>query len=275
MGRKVDMPKVKVGDINIYYEVHGEGEPLVMITGVGGNLTRWFRNIPGLSKEYRVIVFDNRGMGRTDMPDIPYSMEMMADDTAGLMDAVGIDKAHLFGHSMGGMIAQCFSLRHRDRLICLMLGSTIPGGSSSAWGDNQLPINESTSNLSPEEQLRLRLTAVFSQRFIESNPDVMEEIIKNQLRYPIDPTTSSRQWDALMAHDAYDRLSEINVPTLVIHGSDDQIFLVKNGHIIASRIPGAELVIMEGVGHNIYTEAPEELNRILIDFMKRHSKSTT
>jgi len=252
----------------MYYEIHGEGEPLVMISGVGGNLTRWFRNIPRLSKEYQVIVFDNRGMGRTDMPDMPYSMEMMADDTAGLMDAIGIDKAHLFGHSTGGMIGQCFGLRHPDRLICLMLGSTIPGGPHSAWGKRESPINESTRSLSPEEQVRVGITAAFSQRFIENNPDVMEEIIKNQLRYPADPTAFGRQWDASIAHDAYDRLPEITTPTLVIHGSDDQILLVENGHIIASRIPGAELVIMEGVGHNIYSEAPEELNRIHIDFMK-------
>ncbi|HEY97129.1 MAG TPA: alpha/beta hydrolase [Dehalococcoidia bacterium] len=267
------MPKVKVGDINMYYEVHGEGEPLVLVTGVGGNLTRWFRSISGLSKEYQVIVFDNRGMGRTDIPDIPYSMEMMADDTVGLMDAVGIDKAYLFGHSMGGVIGQCFGLRHPDRLICLMLGSTIPGGHHSAWGNAQSPVTESNSNLSPEEQLRLKLTNVFSQRFIENNPDVMEEIIRNWLRYPIDPAAFGRQWDALMAYDAYDRLPEITAPTLVIHGSDDQILLAENGHTIASRIPGAELVIMEGVGHNIYSEAPEELNRILINFMKRHSTS--
>jgi pimeloyl-ACP methyl ester carboxylesterase len=122
------MPTAKVGDINIYYEIHGKGEPLVLIYGYVGHSGLWFRQIPTLSKKYRVIAFDNRGIGQSDKPDIPYTMAMMAADIAGLLDIIGIDAAHVFGISMGGMIAQHFALNYPQRVISLILGCTYCGG---------------------------------------------------------------------------------------------------------------------------------------------------
>jgi len=118
------MPTVKVGDINMYYEIHGEGEPLLLTAGGGMGLAGWARQTPEFSEKYRVIVFDNRGAGRTDAPDTPYSIEMMADDTAGLLDALGIEKAHILGLSMGGMIAQEFALKYPQRVKSLILATT-------------------------------------------------------------------------------------------------------------------------------------------------------
>ena len=106
------MATEKVGDLNIYYEVRGEGEPLLMISGYGDSSEVWFCQITGLCREYRVILFDNRGAGRSDKPDIPYTMQMFAQDTAGLLEALSIDTAHIYGVSMGGMIAQEFALRY-------------------------------------------------------------------------------------------------------------------------------------------------------------------
>ena len=114
------MPTVRVGDINMYYEIHGKGEPLLLIMGLGSDLTSWIFQIPEFSKKYRVIAFDNRGVGRSDAPDVPYSTAMMADDTTGLLDALGIERAHILGLSMGGFIAQELALKYPQRVKSLI-----------------------------------------------------------------------------------------------------------------------------------------------------------
>ena len=118
------MPTVRVGDINIYYEDHGKGEPLLLIEGWGTDLTCWQLQIPEFSTKYRVIAFDNRGTGRTDAPDQPYSFRLMADDAVGLLDALGIGKAHILGVSMGGCIAQEIAIEHPERTRSLILAAT-------------------------------------------------------------------------------------------------------------------------------------------------------
>jgi pimeloyl-ACP methyl ester carboxylesterase len=118
------MPTIKVGDISIYYEVHGEGEPLLLISGLGRDLTAWMFQTPEFSKKYRVIAFDNRGIGRTDAPDMPYSTEMMANDTVGLMNALSIEETHILGLSMGGQIAQYLAFKYPKRVRSLILADT-------------------------------------------------------------------------------------------------------------------------------------------------------
>ena len=268
------MATVKVNDINIYYEIHGEGPPLVLIMGLGGDLTRWYRILPILSREFRVITFDNRGAGRSDKPDIPYTMEMMADDIAGLLDVTGIEAAHVFGVSMGGMIAQHFGLRHPQRATSLILGCTRCGGAHSIADDagaSRLLNPERLRTMSAEERARELLPALWSQEFIDNNPDIVEEHIAITSKYPIDEASYTRQMQAANDHDTYERLPEINRPTLVITGEDDRLIPAENSRILASRIPGAELVILEGAGHGFHSQKNEETCKIITDFMKRHS----
>ncbi len=144
------MPTAKVGDINIYYESHGDGEALLLIMGYGQYSAHWATLIPPLSQEYRVISFDNRGTGRSDKPDIPYTMKMMADDAKGLLDAIGIDSAHVFGISMGGMIAQELALNYPDKVISLILGCTLCGGTKAI-----LPTPEALAFLLSPEMAKL------------------------------------------------------------------------------------------------------------------------
>jgi len=115
------MPTIKVNDINMYYEIHGQGEPLLLIMGMGADLSVWGDNIQWLAEKYQVIAFDNRGAGRTDKPDIPYSIEMMAEDTIGLMDWLNIKRAHIIGASMGSLIAQRIAAYHSERVKSLIL----------------------------------------------------------------------------------------------------------------------------------------------------------
>ncbi len=271
------MPTVKVGDINIYYETHGEGEPLVLIMGYGGHIGWWFRQIPGLSQEYRVVAFDNRGTGRSDKPDIPYTMEMMADDVAGLIDAIGIDAAHIYGVSMGGMIAQEFALRYPEKVTSLILGCTMCGGTHTVMPDAEVITLlfdvERMAQLTPEEAIREQLPFVLRQEFMDDNPDMIEQFVTKVVEYPTPIHGYHRQTEAIMGHDTYDRLPDIKVPTLVISGDTDRIVPVEDSRILASRIPDAELVILEKMRHGFFIEAADEANKIILDFMRKHRRS--
>ncbi len=268
------MPTVKVGDISIYYEVHGEGEPLLLIMGYGHNSGHWFSQIPGLSQEYGVIAFDNRGTGRSDKPDIPYTIEMMARDAAGLLEALGIDAAHIYGVSMGGMIAQEFALRHPDKVLSLVLGCTTPGGSNTILPDAEamdlLFDTERMKRLTPEQGARETLPFLCNQEFIDNNPDIVEQYVSKTVEHVTPLHGFMRQAEAIMKHDTYDRLPQIKAPTLVIAGTADRLVPVGNSRILASRIPNAELVILENMGHFFFMEALEEASKAILDFLGRH-----
>ncbi|MFQ5924834.1 MAG: alpha/beta fold hydrolase [Dehalococcoidia bacterium] len=270
------MPTVKVGDIGIYYEIHGEGEALVLIMGYGANSGEWFRQIPFLSREYRVVAFDNRGAGRSDKPDVPYTMPMLAQDIAGLLEALAIDVAHIYGVSMGGMIAQEFALCYPQRVISLILGCTLCGGTHTIMPDEEVMTvlfdMERMERLTSEEEARELLPFTLTQEFIDNNPDIVEQAIAKRLEYVTPPHGFVRQAEAIMGHDTYERLPQIKAPTLVIAGTGDRLIPVENSRILASRIPNAELVLFEGAGHGFLLEVEEEANKAVLDFLRRHPR---
>jgi pimeloyl-ACP methyl ester carboxylesterase len=269
---------VKAGDINIYYEVHGEGEPLVLIMGYGANSGQWFRQVPGLSQRYQIITFDNRGTGRSDKPDISYTMEMMAGDVAGLLDAIGIEDAHIYGISMGGMIAQHFALNYPEKVIGLILGCTMCGGEHSVTPDAEaiavLFDMERMQRLTPEEMEKEMVPFLFSQQFVDNNADIIEQFVARSIEYVTPFHGFTRQTEAIMGHNTYEHLPDIKTPALVLSGDADRIIPVENSRLIASRIPGAELIILEGMGHGFFIEAAEEANGIIMDFLGRHPYTT-
>jgi 3-oxoadipate enol-lactonase len=271
---EAEMPKVKVGDTSIYYESHGKGEPLVLIPGAGSTSSGSARQIPVFTKQYRVIVYDLRGTGQSEAPDVPYTLETLADDLAGLLSAIDIDKAHLMGASMGGMIAQYFALRHPDKTKSLILAC------SKCGGPHEIPVDAEIMDywmhpkqLSPENSIRESLRFTMSQEFIEKNPDIINQIIKQALESPPpynSPQSAMLQIQALLQNNTYDRLPEIKAPTLVIHGDADRMSPVGNAKILASRIPNAELVILPKMGHAFTIEAFDESNRIMLKFLKKY-----
>jgi len=270
------MSTAKVGDINIYYETHGKGEPLVLIYGYAGHSGLWFRQISALSKKYQVIAFDNRGVGRSEKPDAPYTMAMMAGDVAGLLDVIGVDTAHIFGISMGGMIAQHFALSHPQRVISLILGCTTCGGVHSILAKPEALAAffdfERMKKMTLEEVVRQLIPFLFSQEFIEKNPDIVEERVAKSLEYPTPMHGVTRQAGAIMGQNTYELLPEIKLPTLVIAGDNDRLIPVENSRLLASRIPKAELVIIKGAGHEFFIEDAEEANKIVLGFLERHKK---
>jgi 3-oxoadipate enol-lactonase len=265
------MPIVKASDINIYYEIHGEGEPLLMIQGYAQYSGHWTTLIPPFSKEYRVVIFDNRGTGRSDKPAPPYTMKMMAADVKGLLDAIGIKKANVFGVSMGGMIAQEFALTYPDEVINLVLGCTNCGGKQSVRSTPEalaFLFSPEMAKLSVAERARETAPWLWSKEFIAKYPEAVDAYVDITVKYPTPTQGYAGHGQAIAGHDTYDRLPEIKVPTLVIAGDADRIIPPDNSKIIASRIPGAELVMIPNAGHG-FTESPQATTAIL-DFLKRH-----
>jgi 3-oxoadipate enol-lactonase len=265
------VPKVKVNDIQLYHEVHGQGEPLVLIMGLGANTNGWDMQIPTFSREFQVIAFDNRGSGRSDKPTTPYSMRLFADDTAGLMDALGIASAYVYGQSMGGLIAQELALSYPQRVRMLVLGSTSCGGQQAIPAlPEHLTLMAALNTLSVEEAAEKGLPLMYSEEFIarKRRELIARALAEAELRPPLD--AFARQVQAAVRYDAYDRLPEIRCPALIISGSDDKIVPAENSRILAERIPNAELVVLAKAGHGYLVECAEESNAIVIDFLRRH-----
>jgi pimeloyl-ACP methyl ester carboxylesterase len=276
------MPKAKVGDINIHYEIQGKGETILMIPALAvGSSTCFFRQIPGLARQYRVIAIDNRGSGLSDKPDFPYSMEMMADDAVGLLNNLGVGMTHIYGLSMGGMIAQHLALRHPGMVASVILISTSCGGKHVVPSDQEYVATLFSADRTAEERLRGRfhtaeeslrdrLHFLFTQKFIDGNPKIIEEFMSVHLHPPPTLQTLIRHSEAIIMHDTHDRLRDLNIPTLVIGGGDDKVQPIENARILARQIPNAELVVMNGLRHLIPIELPEDLNKVIADFLKRH-----
>jgi len=265
------MPTAKVDDIQLYYEEHGQGEPLLLIMGLGASIMSWSEQIPTFSREFRVIAFDNRGAGRSDKPAVRYTIARFADDAAGLMDALGIDSAHVYGQSMGGFIAQELALRHPQRVRTLVLGSTSCGGRQAIVGSPEnLAIIGMMNVLSPREAAEKGLPLFYSEEFIRRHHDALIErsLREAELRPP--PDAFGRQVQAAGRHKTFDRLPDIRCPTLVITGSDDRVVPADNSRILTERILGAELAVLPGAGHGYLVEKAAESNAIVLKFLCRH-----
>jgi len=270
------MPVAKAGDINLYYEVHGEGEPLVLIMGFGFRSGHWFAIRDKLAGEYRVIVFDNRGTGRSDKPEIPYTAKMMAGDVARLLDTLAINKANVFGVSMGGMIAQEFALNYPERVNSLILGCTSCGGPIAfPVTDEALAFffDPERAKLSEEDKGRSTIPWLWNKEFRENNPSTVEQFIAISSEYPTPPQTFVSQGNVIMTHDTHDRLTHIKAPTLVIAGSMDRVIPHEHSMLLAAGIDNAELAIIDNAGHGFIVDSTEKAGRIILDFLRRHSKA--
>ena len=260
------MPKVRVNDIQMFYEVHGEGFPLIMIMGFTGNTSWWDpRWIQTLSEKFKIIAFDNRGAGHTDISDRKYSIKLFADDTAGLMNALGIPRANVLGISMGGMIAQELVLNYPEKVKKLVLCSTYCGGAESVQPSQEVQraLTPDRGIVSAEEVARMTIPLLFTEEFIKNNPGAEELVMQQITKNPISNEAFMRQANAIMNFDAYDRLSQIKVPTLVLYGKRDILIPSENGAILGKAIPEARLVSFENSAHGLIEETEEVLHAIV------------
>jgi len=264
------MPAVRVGDINIYYEDHGKGEPLLLIAGWGTDLTCWQFQIPEFSTKYRVIAFDNRGAGRTDAPDEPYSFRMMADDAVGLLDALGIGKAHILGVSMGGCIAQEIAIEHPERTKSLILAATTAAPGTSPMLGHTLSAWTAAmrEGVSPKTMARMQLPYAVTSQFFDK-PEMVALWVDTVAANPCQPRAYAcqRQTDASAGQDTRAQLKRIAAPTLVLVGKEDIMLPVKQSEELATLISNAKLVVLDGGAHGFSVEIADKFNRAVLEFL--------
>lgn len=261
--------KVRVGDIEVNYRVMGEGSPLVMIMGLTANMETWEPwLLEALSRRYRVVVFDNRGAGLTDAPPGDFSMKQFADDTAGLMESLGIERCYVLGESMGGMIAEEVALNHPDLVEKLVLCCTFCGGEQAVFPEQKVIEMLLDREGTPEEIVRRGIPIIFPDDWVASNPGPVEEFVKRGLVNPISTENALRQGQAIFGFSTYDRLPHISCPTLVACGTADVLVPPENSRILAERIPGARLVEYPGRGHGFTAQLCDEFLSDLISFLE-------
>jgi pimeloyl-ACP methyl ester carboxylesterase len=258
------MTLVAVGDHELDYERSGvgagEGPPLLLIMGMSGTALHWGEAyLEQLRPFFDVIAFDHRGVGASTPLQGAITIADMAEDAAGLMRALSIDDAHVVGISMGGMIAQELALAHPDLVRTLTLGCTYCGGEASALTTPEVMQRLAEAMLSGDRERALRagFEANIAKAAEEANPALYEQALAIAARRAVAVPVIMAQMQACAAHDTYDRLPSVAAPTLVVHGTEDMMLPVENAAVIAARIPGARLEILDGAGHLFFWEQPE------------------
>ncbi|HYW20833.1 MAG TPA: alpha/beta hydrolase [Nodularia sp. (in: cyanobacteria)] len=263
------MPKVHVNKIDLFYDIKGQGEPLLLIAGFLCDHSYWSLIMPWLVAQYQVIRLDNRGLGRSSAPDSPYTIEQMAKDVTALLDHIGISQVNVVGHSMGGQIAQELVLADPGRVKSLILLSTLAKGDGrfnhviSTWGD--LP-----GNIDLKLYEQVLFPWIFTDEFY-TIPGMVEQLIEWAVNYPFTPATHTlyHHSRAILSSDTRDRLHNIHCPTLIVVGRQDILTPVKYSEQLAQGIPHAELVVIERGGHGFLIESADAVSSVILKFLDR------
>ena len=248
----------------IYWDEQGQGAPLLLIMGLGYAAAMWYRTRPVLAQHFRTIAFDNRGVGLSDVPPGPYSIATMASDAAAVLDAAGVARAHVFGVSMGGMIAQEFALQYPARTHSLILGCTSPGGLLAVRAESRvadiLVARGMTLEQAREAILPYIYDAATPREKIDEDTSVRQRWLPSLEGY-------MAQLLGILAWESYSRIAQITAPTLVIHGKSDALVPPGNGEMIAARIPGAKLVLLEHASHLFTTDQSQAAHKEILEFL--------
>lgn len=262
------MPKLKANGIEIYYEIHGQGEPLVLVLGFAMNHFGWLPILPELAKHFKVILFDNRGAGETEVTDGPYSIEQMARDTIGLVRELGIEKASFLGQSMGSVICQEIARLEPDLIERMVLAGTFSKRKQTTAYAFELYGKLFSEGLEAHRLVELFFPFVFSDTFLSDQKTIEE--IKEKVKKdpcPITPRGYKGQSEALNVFDSRPYLKDISVPTLVLGYEKDLCTFVEEAQFVKDQIPNAEFTQIGGVGHGGYTEKPQEFLNAVIPFL--------
>lgn len=249
----------------LYFETHGAGEPLLLVSGQASDRSAWDYVRDDFAARHRVIVFDHRGTGESDKPQVPtYSTRGFAADAIAILDHLGIERAHAYGTSMGGRVCQWLGVEHASRIGALVLGCTTPGNAHGIAREREVDIAMASGDLSKLFDLMV------SPAWAASHPDVVENLF-TVMKHPIPRYAAQLHYRASEGHDAWDLLPTISAPTLVIHGSDDRINPTANASLLAERIPNTVLHIVQGGRHAYHLEYRKEASRVVLEFLARHS----
>lgn len=259
------MPYASNDGVELYWEEEGSGEPLLLIMGLGYTLDMWHRVRPLLAERFRVMAFDNRGVGRSDVPQPGYSIPDMARDAVAVLDAAGVDSSHVLGVSMGGYIAQALTIEHPDRVRSLILGCTACGGPDAVTAEAEVLVAlTARGSMSAEDGVRVMIPYIYDPG---TAAEAIEEDLVLRLRtYPTEQGYMG-QLQAIASHQTFERLGEIRVPTLVVHGQTDRLVPHANGEDIARRVPGARFVSLPNASHIFFTDQPAATRAALYEFL--------
>lgn len=251
----------------LHYVVEGTGLPVVLVGGKTSSIeSAWWRYLPVLSRRFRVIAFDNRGAGESDKPDIPYTTRMLAEDALAVLAAAGEQSAHWFGLSLGGMLLQELALAHAEAVRSLILGST-----QCRDGSPLRPLPSAQERLVAQSPHR-RLASLYAPTFLVEHADWVAEDAQHFGKMPL--RAIHHQDQAVRGHDACARLSSIRRPVLIIHGSADRMVPVAAAETLHRAIPGSELVVYEGAGHQVHSERFAEVAPLVADFIERAERGS-
>jgi pimeloyl-ACP methyl ester carboxylesterase len=265
------MPRISANGIEIYYDTEGQGQPLVLISGIGYTNWQWHRMVPFLAGHFQVITFDNRGVGQTDKPTGPYSAHMLAADTVGLLDALGIEKAVVLGHSMGGFIAQALALEFPHKVEKLVLASTNFGG------PRHVPVTPEAMKVltdvssDPVTRFKNGLYISTAPGWAEKHPEIIQEWVEWRAANPIEPAPYQAQLAIGLgllqeAASFENHLYRIKAPTLILFGQYDKVVPPENAALLAEKIAGSKVVILPQAGHFFPIEVPEAASQAVIEF---------
>ena len=270
---------VHVSGQDLYYERHGEGQPLVLIMGIGYDSSLWMlQQVPALARDFEVIVFDNRDVGKSGQAQGAYSIADMADDVAGLLDALDIEHAHVVGLSMGAMIAEEFALRHPERVECLVLSGPDFAPARQVFHPIAVWSWIKTNDASGASFAAQQFVSLFSSAFLRT-PEAVQQTIDflSANPNPVSPAAYARQADAYLDYDPSNRLAGITAPTLVVVGEQDVLTPPWIAREVADAIPGARFEIVKGDGasHVLPLERPDEFNALVSAFLASHARAAT
>ncbi len=262
------MPYCFNRDVKLYYEVHGAGRPLIFFSGLSGGSWSWFMQVPYFKDRYKVIVFDNRGAGRSSKPPGPYSMVDLANDAVSILDHLNFESVYVVGVSMGGMIAQQFALLFPERVRAMVLGCTHCGKSRRvAPSPEVLETLMKNDGLSHEEIIDKNIPLLFNPTFVKDNPDIIKQYKKASLSAPPQPLDAfNAQLAAIQGFDVCEELTTIPHRVLIFTGTEDILVPPENSRILKELIPDSTLIEFEGAGHAIHIERADEFNRKTDEF---------
>jgi len=248
----------------IYWDEQGSGAPLLLIMGLGWSSHAWYRTRPILNQRYRTIAFDNRGVGQSDVPPGPYSIPQMTSDAAAVLGAAKVNAAHIFGVSMGGMIAQEFALQYPQKVRSLILGCTAAGGPEAVRADPAVLQVLMTRSPNPDDFAKAIGPFIYDRG---TPPKLIEEDTEVRRKWYPTADAYSAQLQAILAWESNSRIAQITQPTLVIHGENDKLVPPENGKLIAARIPGAKLVMIPNASHIFLTDQTPAAHAAILEFL--------
>lgn len=262
------MPKVTVNGVRLFYDIEGSGEPVVLIPGFAAGCWIWFKQIPDLSRSFRVIIFDPRGVSASDKPEGSQTIGLLADDMAQLLRTIGVESAHIVGASFGGFVAQEFALQFPAMTRKLVLCCTSFGGPNHVSpAPETLAALASTKELNSEERMRANLLLAFTPEYVQTQTAEVDRIVHLRATNEVPEHIYLSQLQAAMNFNAESRLQQITNPMLVLSGDADVIVPVRNSINLAGKIPGATLCIIHGGSHTFFIEQAREFNKIVTEFL--------